>query len=62
MLKLSINEQKQINGGTYRVKAYFWTSGAEDTGLRGDFSTMEAASRYAKTLDSSIYHVIINNI
>lgn len=62
MLNLSINEQKQINGGTFRVKAYYWTSGAENVAIRGDFTTREAASSYAKTLDKNIYNVIINEI
>lgn len=62
MLNLSIDEQKQINGGTYRVKAYYWTTGAENIDLRGDFTTQAAASSYAKSLDHNIYNVIINNI
>lgn len=59
MLKLSINEQKQILGGTWVVKGYFKSDKQrKKCQFSRRFETEEEASKYAETRNLKLYTVI----
>lgn len=53
MRNISVMEQKQISGGKFLVKAYFWKNGQEDVSLRKTFYDEEEAWEY--------YYYLLNN-
>ena len=61
MRNLSVMEQKQVVGGGWLVKAYYWDSGLEDKNKRRFFDTPEEAWYYYSYLSNNygdIYHVL----
>lgn len=61
MRNLSVMEQKQVVGGGYLVKAYYWSTGQENYSLRRFFDTSEEAWDYYSYLSNNygdIYHVL----
>lgn len=50
MKNLSMQEQKQIVGGSYIVKAYYWSTGEEDLTLRKSFNVEGEAWDYYNSL------------